>query len=387
MAHSKTLHAFSALALLAAPAAAQVTGLVAWYGMDETSGTQLLDSSPGGRDGTYLGGVTLGVPGPAPSAGTAARFDPATMSRAEIPSDPVFASLRYGCSVSAWIRPRTFGFFGSMRIFGNVVSAWSCGMTSLGLRFSLANIVDYSVQQPIPLGQWSHVAFVFDMDKDIHFYLDGVQLAIIPSDKVSQPAQPIWMIGDIGESPPEYWDGDLDEIQIYQGSLTPADVQFLFQNPGSAVGLSSTYCSAKQNSLGCSPAIAGSGLGSASGATPMVVSCTQVLNAKPGLLFYEVNSLANTTPFQCGTLCIGPGGIRRTPAQSSGGSLPPALDCSGSYSIDMSAFAIGALGGTPSPSLSKPGFTVACQWWGRDPGFSAPCNTLLSDALEYLIAP
>ena len=371
----------------ATPAAAQVTGLVAWYALDETSGTQLTDSSPGGRDGTFVGGVTLGVPGPAPSAGTAVTFDPATQSHARIPNDPAFASLRFGCSVSAWIRPRTYGFFGSMRIFGNQNSAWSCGMTSIGLRFSARNVMEYSVQQPIPLGQWSHVAFVFDQNQDVQFFFDGVLLGIVNGDKVSQPAQPTWMIGDIGDNPPEYWDGELDEIQVYQGCLTAADVQFLFQNPGSVVGLSSTYCTAKQNSLGCTPVIAGSGLASASGATPMVVSCSQVLNSRPGLLFYEVNSLGNTTPFQCGTLCLGPGGIRRTPVTSSGGTPLPATDCTGVLSIDMSAFATGALGGAPSPSLGQPGFRVACQWWGRDPGFAAPCNTLLSDAIEYLIVP
>ena len=69
------------------------------------------------------------------------------------------------------------------------------------------------------------------------------------------------------------------------------------------------------------------------------------------------------------------------------GSLPPALDCSGVYSLDMNAFASGTLGGAPILALHVPGALVYCQWWGRDPGFPAPLNTTLSDALYYWVEP
>jgi plastocyanin len=146
-----------------------------------------------------------------------------------------------------------------------------------------------------------------------------------------------------------------------------------------------TYCTAKVNSLGCSPSISWVGQPRASQSSGFVVFGSSVRNNKPGLLFYGVNGPAGA-PFQGGFLCVQPG-VKRTPAVSSGGTPAPANDCSGLYSIDMNAFATGALGGNPLPALSIAGTVVNCQWWGRDPGFVAPLNTTLTDALQYSICP
>ena len=152
-------------------------------------------------------------------------------------------------------------------------------------------------------------------------------------------------------------------------------------------GGTTVYCTAKVNSLGCTPAISGSGSPSASMTSGYTIDCAMVRNNKSGLLFYAVNGMQANVTFQCGTLCVGPSGIKRTPAQSAGGNPPPANDCSGLYSLDMNAFAAGMAGGNPDPALQVAGTQVNCQWWGRDQGFPAPCNTTLSDGAEYMIQP
>jgi hypothetical protein len=144
------------------------------------------------------------------------------------------------------------------------------------------------------------------------------------------------------------------------------------------------YCTGKLTSNGCMPSISSTGVASASANAGFVVTSTNVINGKAGLLFYgTLGPIA--TPFQGGFLCVRPP-LRRTPVLNSGGNPPP-NDCSGAFTIDMNAFARGLLGGGPAPELSVAGTVVNCQFWGRDPGYAPPNNTMLTNALEYTIWP
>jgi hypothetical protein len=148
--------------------------------------------------------------------------------------------------------------------------------------------------------------------------------------------------------------------------------------------LPTVYCAAKVNSLGCVPSIAFTGTPSASATSGFVVRATSVLNNKSGLCFYSLGGAASSA-FQGGVLCVA-SPIKRTTPLHSGGNAPP-NDCSGVYQIDMNAFAHGLLGGAPLPGLKVAGNEVCCQFWGRDPGFAAPNNTTLSNALRYRVLP
>ena len=142
-------------------------------------------------------------------------------------------------------------------------------------------------------------------------------------------------------------------------------------------GYAKTYCSAKVNSLGCTPQIGWSGIPSATGTSPFMISASNVLNQKSGLLFYGATGRI-AKAFQGGTLCVR-SPVRRTPVQTSQGSVG-APDCSGTFALDFTPYLQGALG---------PGFnfgdTVDAQWWYRDP--LANFSTGLTDALEFQVRP
>jgi hypothetical protein len=136
------------------------------------------------------------------------------------------------------------------------------------------------------------------------------------------------------------------------------------------------YCTAKINSLGCSPAIGSSGSPSASSALPFLIGASNFVNQKSGLLFYSHAPIA--TAFQGGTLCVGSPTVR-TPIQGSGGSASGA-DCTGTYSLDFNARIHSAV----DASLVA-GAQVFAQYWSRDP--SSASQTSLSNAVRFVINP
>jgi hypothetical protein len=163
-------------------------------------------------------------------------------------------------------------------------------------------------------------------------------------------------------------------------SLNITRVEFTYTRTAAPV----VYCTAKTNSLLCTPSIGSTGTPSATSGSGFMVNGTSFINNKSCLLFYGTTGQA-ATPFQGGTLCVKTP-IKRTPGTNTFGNPPP-NDCSGAPGIDMNLFAVGGGGGIPLPALTVPGTVIDCQWWGRDPGFAAPNNTQLSNGLEYTVGP
>jgi hypothetical protein len=140
-----------------------------------------------------------------------------------------------------------------------------------------------------------------------------------------------------------------------------------------------TYCTAKTNSLGCTPSIGWFGRASASRADGFQVVVRNVRNNKSGLFFYSKTGRA-ALPFQGGTLCVA-APVLRTVVDTAGGQAL-GNDCSGGQSLEFNALIASGI----DPALIA-GVTVTTQYWGRDQGFAAPNNTSLSDGLEFVIAP
>ena len=136
-----------------------------------------------------------------------------------------------------------------------------------------------------------------------------------------------------------------------------------------------TYCVAKVNSQGCTPAIASEGVPGLSNPNAFRITASNVLNEKSGFLLYSTAGAAST-PFQGGTLCLAPP-LRRTPPQSSGGTAGGA-DCTGTYAFDFNAWARSGA----DPAL-VPGAQVWAQYYSRDPGDAFQVG--LTDAIAFAL--
>ena len=138
------------------------------------------------------------------------------------------------------------------------------------------------------------------------------------------------------------------------------------------------YCTAKTNSLGCVPAIGSTGSADFNAGSGFLITLSNTLNQKSGLLFYGTFGPASA-PFQGGTMCV-QSPVLRTTAQNSGGSALPTNDCTGSYSYDFNVRIASGI----DPQLSV-GRLVCAQYWSRDP--AATFTTNLSNALRFVIQP
>ncbi len=137
------------------------------------------------------------------------------------------------------------------------------------------------------------------------------------------------------------------------------------------------YCSAQINSQGCLPAIGSSGTPSVTSALPFFVTASQIINNKAGILYYSY--APDSAPFFGGLRCVGLPLYRLAP-QNSGGTPPPTVDCTGTFSFDFNA----RIQSGVDFGLVV-GEDVYCQWWYRDP--MAGKLTGLSDALRFRIQP
>lgn len=205
--------------------------------------------------------------------------------------------------------------------------------------------------------------------------LDALDIADVPLlDCNANGMEDAWDIA-FGGAPDCNKNGIPDVCDIASGNS--ADV---FPNDGvpdeCQCGQVASYCTAKTNSLGCTPIIWSKGSPCVTCAAPFTIDAVNIVSKKNGLLFYGFGPGA--FPFLGGTLCVMPP-LRRTPILNSGGVIPPPT-CSGSYTFDMNGWIQSAI----DPFLVI-GTTVYAQFWYRDPAIGDGTGTGLTDALTFTL--
>lgn len=212
------------------------SGLVSWWSADIVSGTTVSDISDG-NNGTLSGGVTL-VP---MEVGSAFQFD-GSSGRISM-GNP--ANLNFGnspFSLEAWFNWNGGGGTSANNIIrksnygpGQGSGYW-LRVGSGTLEFSVGATTGPDGQSiittPISTGVWHHAVAVKDSSGNIKLYVDGQSKGTVlrQDSNTNSTSEVPFLIGawSLGGGVSEFFNGQIDEVAVYNRALNESEVQNLF---------------------------------------------------------------------------------------------------------------------------------------------------------------
>jgi MSHA biogenesis protein MshQ len=217
-----------------------VTGpplLLRWT-LDEETGVTALDSTSNALHGTYLG--DCGTPAPSPLVPAVMFPDPRSRvfvraSRHAVQLAPMPALLKpaNNFTITLWFQASSVDAGGAELLSGG--NQYLLRIGADGLRFSKrpaggSGSVQCEVSGNGHLdGKWHHLAAV-QSPAGMKVYLDGIERCTnTHGEDVRYDGGPTLFLGRHPESPSYDFDGNLDDVRLYGGALSPAQVQALSQ--------------------------------------------------------------------------------------------------------------------------------------------------------------
>ena len=214
---------------------------VAYWRLDELSGTTASDSSGNGNHATYVDGMTLGAPSLLPD-------DPHTAARANgttgyIESNSVFLSTTNGITVEAWFALDSLSADGAHVLVQTVLDSPTDGRHILYLEDRLlcwlytdgaSTTVQCMPFTPI-FGRAYYLAVTHDYQaRELKFYIDGI---LCPEGTLTQTDnvvglnnRPVKLAAYNGQS--EYLAGVIEEVAIYDRVLPASRIAAHYEAGG-----------------------------------------------------------------------------------------------------------------------------------------------------------
>ncbi len=201
--------------------------LLGYWQLEETDfGMEAADSSGNGLVGVFEGEVDPNVGG-APGFGSGAAFDGSSGQVLIAESGELIGTLSSDFTVMAWVNPADAE--GKGRVFGSAPWAagagWAWGTNASQLGLTTWGVVDYTESDSqLEVGQWNHAAVVMDEDFATHFYVNGEFVGTETHSRGGGPTTNDFYIG-FGCCEGEHFSGRLDEIGVFDGSLTADQIK------------------------------------------------------------------------------------------------------------------------------------------------------------------
>lgn len=201
---------------------------VAYWRLGEKSGTQAVDASGNGHDGTYQGNPTLGVPGLLTGdPDTAVQFD-GVDDHVEVPHSESFNLQQL--SLEAWVRPDLSSNGGIIEktIGGAVNTQYLLFQEGPLWRFRIqkGEYVSVDVNSNSPAGVRTHLVGTFD-GTDLRLYVNGVLAGTLNSPGAIHTGTGVLRIGYLNALDFQF-EGTIDEVALYAHALSPDRIRAHF---------------------------------------------------------------------------------------------------------------------------------------------------------------
>jgi hypothetical protein len=211
---------------------------VGCWQMEEGSGTQILDGTGNGNNGTLTGSPTW-VPG---HTGLALNLNGS--SQYAIVTDNASLDITNNITLSAWIKPSKVGTQGVIKkTLGSAAgNGYELSLATTGYVFTrfggAANRLDSVTPYPTDGNTWMHIAATYD-GTNIRMYINGIENSSRPYSLPIVANTTNLGIG-VDPTPQNYYQGVLDDLRIYNRPLSAAEIYLLYSNNiGGCVDLTS----------------------------------------------------------------------------------------------------------------------------------------------------
>jgi hypothetical protein len=202
---------------------ATLGGMVGWWKFDETEGKAAKDSSGGNHNGTLMGNATW-TKG---KSGGALRLD--GRSAFVRISDKSAFDMADQVTVSCWVNVRSVTH-DHMAVVTKGDGAWRLSTHQHQPKFHASvnnwQQCNFNSEIKVGIGEWHHVAMVHD-GKDVFIYVDGkLDIKGNWEGGIARNGFEV-LIGENAENRGRFFDGDIDDVRIYNCALSENEIKAL----------------------------------------------------------------------------------------------------------------------------------------------------------------